>query len=86
VISTIMLQAANPQALALATGGPAASTNDLALISVLTFLALVLQKEAIGAGAPDRNRDLHRGLNIGIIPLGLATVMIVGLRLAQLLS
>ena len=81
-----MLQGANPQALALAAGGPAASTNDLALISVLTFLALVLQKEAIGAGAPDRSRDLHRGLNIGIIPLGLATVMIAALRLAQLLS
>jgi hypothetical protein len=84
--STILLHAASSQTLTPGAGGPVASTNDLALIVVLTFLALVLWKEAIGAGASDRGRDLHRGLNIGIVPLGLATAAIVGLRLAQLFS
>jgi hypothetical protein len=86
MVSTIMLQAAATQPLAPFPGVPGASPNDLALIAVLTFLGLVLWKESIGAGAPERGRDLHRGLNIGIVPLGLATALIVGLRLAQIFS
>ena len=86
MLSTIMLQAAAAQTLTPVPGGPGASTNDLALIAVLTFLALVLWKEVIGASAAERGRDLHRGLNIGIVPVGLATALIVGLRLAQTFS
>jgi hypothetical protein len=63
-----------------------ASTNDLALIAVLTFLVLVIQKEAIGARAQGRERDLNRSLNIGIVPLGLAFAVIVGVRVGQMFT
>jgi hypothetical protein len=61
-----------------------ASTNDLALIAVLAFLVLVVQKEALGGRPRRREGDLGRGLNIGIIPLGLAFAVIVGVRVAQM--
>jgi hypothetical protein len=63
-----------------------ASTNDLALIAVLTFLVLVIQKEAIGPRAQGWERDLNRSLNIGIVPLGLTFAVIVGLRVGQMFS
>jgi hypothetical protein len=79
VISTITAPVA-------AAGVSLASTNDLALIAVLTFIALVIQKEATGAAPEGRRGDLARGLNIGIVPLGLAFAVILGVRLAQMFS
>jgi hypothetical protein len=79
VISTVAAPAG-------AAGASLASTNDLALIAVLTFIALVIQKEATGATPEGRQGDLARGLNIGIVPLGLAFAVIVGVRLAQMFA
>ena len=64
------------------TGGLAAG---LALVVVLLFLALVVQKEIVGGVTSGRARALTRGLNIGLIPVGLAFLMIVGSRLIEVL-
>ena len=69
-----------------AASASVASTNDLALIAVLTFLVLVIQKEASGQRPEGRERDLNRGLNIGIVPLGLAFAVIVGVRVGQMFT
>jgi hypothetical protein len=70
-----------------AAGGTAtASTDDLALILVLTFVVLVVYKEAVGTGGQPWQRALGRGLMIGIVPLGLAFALIVGVRLVHVLG
>ncbi|HEX2033948.1 MAG TPA: hypothetical protein VHS99_07170 [Chloroflexota bacterium] len=67
-----------------ATGG----ADDLGLVVILTFLLLVVQKEVVspagilfGSGGGVR---LNRALNVGIVPLGLATLMITVIRVAQM--
>ena len=59
--------------------------SGLALVAVLLFLALVVQKEIAGNASSGRLRSLARGLNIGLIPVGLAFVMILGSRLVQVI-
>ncbi len=61
-------------------------SDDSALIVVLTFLALVIQKETIGDARGQSERDLARGLNIGIVPLAFAFLWIVGDRLLKSLQ
>ncbi len=64
-----------------AGGGVTGSVaNDLALAAILSFLLLVLQKEAAGTG---RARALHQAMNIGILPLGLVCLVIATVRIWQ---
>ena len=58
---------------------------DLALVVVLLFLVLVVQREIVGSASSGRWRTMTRGLNIGLIPIGLAFLMIAGARLIQVL-
>ncbi|MCL5027328.1 MAG: hypothetical protein M1531_12700 [Chloroflexi bacterium] len=55
--------------------------GGLALVAILTFLALAIYKEVLSSSADEPALSLSRGLYIGIIPLGIAFVMIA---LAQL--
>lgn len=61
------------------------STDDLALVAVLLFMVLVMQKESVSPGSTERERNLARGLNIGIVPLSLAFSTIALNRLLQML-
>ena len=58
---------------------------DLALVVVLLFLVLVVQREIVGSASSGRWRTMTRGLNIGLIPIGLAFLMIAGARLIHVL-
>jgi hypothetical protein len=59
--------------------------GGLALVVVLLFLVLVIQREIVGSTTSGRWRTMMRGLNIGLIPIGLAFSMIAGARLIQVL-
>lgn len=62
-----------------------AMASSLALIAVMTLFTLLVQKE-IAATARERwIRALDRALNIGIIPLVLAFLTLVALRIAEIL-
>ena len=58
---------------------------SLALIAVVLFLVLVIQKEVVASSGTKRRGALARGLNIVLIPLGVAFVMIAGSRLLPML-
>ncbi|MHB1416431.1 MAG: hypothetical protein ACYC1C_14380 [Chloroflexota bacterium] len=56
----------------------------LAVVALLTLLALQVIKEIASAGGDERP-PLSRGLDIAIAPLGLAFIFIAGQRLLDLL-
>jgi hypothetical protein len=66
--------------------GPAAAAgmgDGVALLIVLAFLTLLACKEATtttAAASGRRRHNLDRGLNLAIVPLGCATLLIVGER------
>lgn len=61
-----------------------AVASSLALIAIMTLFTLLVQKE-IAATARERwAHALDRALNIGIIPLLLAFLTLVALRIAEL--
>ena len=59
--------------------------HTLALVSVLAFLVLLIQKEITSATLGKRSHNLARGLNIGLVPLGLAFLIIAGFQVMQVL-
>jgi hypothetical protein len=83
VVSTVT--SSTVAALAPATGVASA----LALVAVLTCLALLIQQEIVStvASAPPEAWPgaLRRGLNIGIAPLGLACVVIAAVQILAVL-
>ncbi|MGH2352076.1 MAG: hypothetical protein ACRDI2_24900 [Chloroflexota bacterium] len=66
-----------------AWGTVAGLAEALALIVVLTFLVLLIQKEMVSAGSTESARVFSRGLNIGIAPLAIAFAIIAGARVLQ---
>jgi hypothetical protein len=53
----------------------------LSLVAVLAFLALLITREIVGSSNSRNGALIVRGLNIGIIPLGVAFVLIAGATL-----
>mgnify|MGYP001274096496 FL=1 len=60
--------------------------GSLALVSVLTLLGLLLQKELTTASDSRLARALGRALTIGIIPLLMAFLMIAAFRIYHVLK
>jgi hypothetical protein len=63
----------------------AALANPVALIGILVLLFLLVQKELASSSDNSRLRMLSRALNIGIIPLLIAFVLIVAVRVVDVL-
>jgi hypothetical protein len=61
-------------------------SDALALIAVLTFLVIVIQKELASSTSDRRLLTLSRGLNIGIVPLGVAFIMIATAWVVRILG
>ena len=59
------------------------ANNGLALIPVLTFLFILVVKEMAIAGTARSTRSLTGGLNIALVPLGIASLIIYGARVLQ---
>jgi hypothetical protein len=67
-------------------GGVARIVDDLALVTILVFLALLVQREVVAASATGWRRDLRRGLDASLVPVGAAAAAIVAARLLEFLS
>jgi len=63
-----------------------AVASSLALIAVMTLFTLLVQKEVAATARERWARALDRSLNIGIIPLLLAFLTLVALRIAELIK
>lgn len=59
--------------------------GGLGLVAVLTFLAFLILREAVGVAPDRRSQLLVRGLTIGLVPLGMAFAAIAVTSLAQML-
>jgi len=64
----------------------AAIAGTVALIGILVLLILLIQKEITSASSNNRMKRLSLVLNIGIVPLLIAFVLIVGSRVADVLK
>jgi hypothetical protein len=64
----------------------AAITGTLALIGILVLISLLIQKELATAAAGNRLEKLNRVLNIGIVPLLIAFILIVAIKVADVLK
>lgn len=62
-----------------------ALAGAVALVAILVLLFLLIQKELASSAAGTRFRTLTRVLNIGIIPLLMAFVVVVAVRVAEIL-
>jgi len=62
-----------------------AVASSLALIVILTMFTLLVQKEVATSARERWARALDRALNVGIIPLLLAFLALVALRIAEIL-
>ncbi len=62
-----------------------AVASSLALIAILTMFTLLVQKEVATSARERWARALDRALNVGIIPLLLAFLTLVALRIAEIL-
>ncbi len=72
---------------AVKAAGPAAGLGGtLGAVAVVTFLVLLVTREAASQGSARASRLLVRGLTIGIAPLGLAFVMIAAAQLHDVLK
>ena len=65
--------------------GPGFATG-LGAAAVLTFLALLILREAVGSAPDQPSQLLVRGLSIGLVPLGIAFAAILIAALAQVLG
>jgi len=57
----------------------------LAIIGILILLALLIQKEVVTSASGSRYSKLGQALNIGIIPLLIAFVLLVIVKVSDLL-
>lgn len=62
-----------------------AIAGSLAVIGILILLALLIQKEVVTSESGSRFSKLGQALNIGIIPLLIAFVLIVIVKVANVL-
>ncbi|MBK9944782.1 MAG: hypothetical protein IPP13_24570 [Kouleothrix sp.] len=58
---------------------------SLALIAILTLIAMLIQKEIISGLSGPRAQQLSRALNIAILPLILVFVVTVAFKVADVL-
>ncbi len=72
-------------AMAAAMSNPALAAI-LSLLAVSAFLAALIGRESLGAYSNGPYRILARGLTIGLVPLGLAFLMIALARVLQALT
>jgi hypothetical protein len=63
-----------------------ALAGSLALVCVITLVALLIQKELMTPAEGRLAQVLSRALNIGIVPLLLTFVLIVAVRMAEALK
>jgi uncharacterized membrane protein len=61
----------------------ATMAHSLTLISILTLLVLLVQKELVTASKREVPRMLSRVLDVGIVPLLIGFAFIVAVRLAE---
>jgi hypothetical protein len=61
------------------------AATSLALIGILTLLALLIQKEIVSGLSSVRARRLSRALDVAIVPLIVVFVTAAALKLAELL-
>ena len=59
--------------------------SALALVCIVVFLGVLIQKEMLSGYTNGWQRILARGLYIAIIPLGIAFVMIAGNQVIKVL-
>jgi hypothetical protein len=57
----------------------------IAIFATLLLIGFLTGKELLGASPANRHKFLARALNISIIPLVIAFVIIVGMKVAELL-
>jgi len=62
-----------------------AVASSLTLIVVLTMFTLLVQKEVVTSARERWARALDRALSVGVIPLLLAFLTLVALRIAEIL-
>ncbi len=79
MISTVTTTTVTTVATAVALGG------TLALVGILTLLALLVPKELTSAAESTRLQRLGRALNIGILPLLVVFALIVAAKIADVL-
>lgn len=63
-----------------------AVASSLALIVVMTMFTLLVQKEVAVTARERWMRALDRALNVGIIPLLIAFLALVAMRIAEILK
>jgi len=61
----------------------AALAGSVALIGIWVLFALLIQKEVTTVTTDDRFQKLRQALNVGIVPLLIAFVMIVIVKVSQ---
>ena len=59
---------------------------SLGIFGVILLIGFLTSKELLASGSGNRQRFLGRSLNIGIIPLLMSFVVIVGLKVIEILS
>ena len=62
-----------------------AIAGSLAIIGILILLALLIQKEIVTSASGNRYSKLGQALNIGIIPLLIAFVLLVIVKVSDVL-
>jgi hypothetical protein len=67
------------------TVATAAFAGALALVAVVTLLVLLIQKELTVASDGPFARVFGKVLNVGIVPLLLAFILIVGVKVMEVL-
>ncbi len=59
--------------------------GSVALIGILVFFALLLQKEVAATASGSRMKKLGQVLNVGILPLLIAFILIVATKVIDIL-
>jgi hypothetical protein len=63
-----------------------ANVGYFALIGMLVLVGLLIQKELISASDDSRLQQLSRVMDVGILPLLLAFVLIVSIKIVEALN
>ena len=69
-----------------ATAAAFSSTASLGLVAIVILLMLLVQKEIAVTSPNPRTKFLKRVLDIGIVPMFVVFVVIVGVKLVEVLG
>ncbi len=69
-----------------ATAAAFSSTASLGLIAIVILLMLLVQKEIAVSSPNPRTRFLRRVLDVGIVPMFVVFVVIVGVKVFEVLG